>query len=760
MERESNPIAVFSLAYQPFVGGAEIAIHEIIQRMPKEQFVCFTRRFDASWPKRETEGNETIVRLGRPAREYYGHALLKLFYVFLAYRAATRMHREEPFKAIWAIMASYGGMAALLFKLRHPKIPLLLTLQEGDSETHILKRVGIFYPIWRLIFLRADRIQVISSFLKSFAERQGAICPITVIPNGVDLSKFKPEMAVGRLLHKMFTIITTSRLVRKNGIDILVKAIVVLKKEGKKVRLLIIGGGPEEEALKILVKELDVQNEVEFIGQVASDAIPGYLKKTADVVFVRPSRSEGLGSSFLEAMAAGIPIIGTPVGGISDFLFDRETGLFVREEDPIDLAKKIRELIDDSQLWDRLRKKGLNLIQRYSWDQIAEEIEGIFLDLKVIKRVVIATGIFPPDIGGSASYAAVLTEKLPAYGCAPLVVTYGKARPSKIISVSRGLPKPLRHGLFFLKVYMSALHADVVLSADASFGAGFFAMLAARAAGVRALVRVTGDYAWEQGLQRFNVRDLIDGFQKKRYGFFVEALRFFQKATLRLADQVIVPSAYLGALARGWGIREKKIQIIYNAVEPPPPLSYEKARHALGITGDVIVSAGRLVPWKGFEMLIRSLPEIKKDFPRLTVFIVGDGPECAHLEKLSKSLGVSGTVRFLGILSKDMLQVYLQAADLFVLNTSYEGFSHQLIEAMLVGIPVLSTEVGGNRELAELGKNITLIPYNDAEAFQKNIVALLNSKAEKPRHYIDRSLADRVSVSRMIQELVRLMRPL
>ena len=96
-------------------------------------------------------------------------------------------------------------------------------------------------------------------------------------------------------------------------------------------------------------------------------------------LFVRASRSEGLGSAFIEAMAAGLPIIGTPVGGIPDFLKNEETGLFCEVGDPKDLAEKIILLFNNRQLREKLIKNGLELVRaKYDWDKIAEKFREIY----------------------------------------------------------------------------------------------------------------------------------------------------------------------------------------------------------------------------------------------------------------------------------------------------------------------------------------------------------------------------------------------
>jgi len=401
-------IAIFSLAYLPFVGGAEIAVKEITDRLPSRDFFCFTRRFGNSWPEKEKMGNVGVWRLGgsnfnttdRAHKSYWG----KFVYIFRAWRVAERLHKEKPFEVIWSIMAAYAGLAALLFKLRHPSVPFLLTLQEGDSEKHILKRVGFFYPFWRLIFKKADYIQAISNHLADFGRRHGARCPIEVVSNGVDVDKFqilnpKSQINSNNQNLKFKTIITTSRLVYKNGIDILIRAVAVIaspdgnsmssdginsakqSQEHHDIKLQILGSGSDEEKLKKLAKDLKVEEKIQFLGHIEPEKISEYLKE-ADI-FVRMSRSEGLGNSFLEAMAAGLPVIGTNVGGIPDFLQDGKTGLFANIDDPADCAQKIKQLMENLDLRRRLSENGRKLVEeKYNWNQIADKMGYIFDKLR------------------------------------------------------------------------------------------------------------------------------------------------------------------------------------------------------------------------------------------------------------------------------------------------------------------------------------------------------------------------------------------
>mgnify|MGYP001603730379 FL=1 len=238
--------------------------------------------------------------------------------------------------------------------------------------------------------MKADCVQCISNYLADWARSMGKKDCIEIVPNGVDLSNLKSKISNLKNADKNpKIIITTSRLVPKNGVDILIEAVSVLKKEGLsgEIQCQILGSGPDEEKLKDLARILGVQDEIIFLGHIDPEAVYDYLAN-ADI-FVRPSRSEGLGSSFLEAMGMGLPVIGTSVGGIPDFLKDpaevgedNATGLFCKVNDPKDLADKIRVLINDESLAQKIAWNGRNLvINEYSWDKIADKMKNIFYKL-------------------------------------------------------------------------------------------------------------------------------------------------------------------------------------------------------------------------------------------------------------------------------------------------------------------------------------------------------------------------------------------
>ncbi len=376
-------ILIFSTAYFPLVGGAEVAVKEITDRIKEYQFDLITARIRPKLSPKDRFGRVNIFRVG------LGIGFLdKLLLPFLGLAKAIQLDKKANYPIIWALMASQGGIAAAFFKLLKPDKKLLLTLQEGDTESHLKRYVFNLDWLYRLLirpfhFLpikKADYLTAISNYLKERAVQSGAKGPIKIVPNGVDIEKFSPGYNPKELKNALGigqrerVILTISRLVKKNAVADLIRSAKYLDSSH---RILIIGDGPDREKLVKLAKKQELEQRILFLGEIDHSRLREYIA-LADV-FVRPSLSEGLGNVFLEAMASGAPIVGTPVGGIPDFLKDRETGLFCQVGNPRDIAKKIKKILKDDELRKQLTKNGLALVrQKYSWKFIARQMEKIF----------------------------------------------------------------------------------------------------------------------------------------------------------------------------------------------------------------------------------------------------------------------------------------------------------------------------------------------------------------------------------------------
>lgn len=377
-------VLIFSLAYLPrHVGGAEIAIKEITDRIPREdiEFHMITNRYDASLPRTEQVGRVLVHRIGivrknptmADLRRFPLHLNKGLFQI-TAFIHAVRLHRRYHYDGIWAMMAHATGVPAALFSMMFPKVPFVLTLQEGDPPEVIERTMRIFWPFFTRAFTKATLVQSISSFLEAWSIRRGAQHTV-VIPNGVDLARFgqyKGDEGRRALRAKYGVgedeplIITLSRLVRKNGIDTVIDALSALPVS---TNFLIVGVGPEQAALRAQVSALNLTERVHFYGEASQEEIPELL--AAADVFVRASRSEGQGIAFIEAMAAGIPTVGTDVGGIVDFLKEGETGFIAKPDAPKSIADAITRALAPSAK--EVADRGAALARaQYDWELIAQ----------------------------------------------------------------------------------------------------------------------------------------------------------------------------------------------------------------------------------------------------------------------------------------------------------------------------------------------------------------------------------------------------
>lgn len=368
-------ILIFSLVYYPrFVGGAEVALKEITDRIPSSEieFDMITLN-GGKEPAFEKVGNISVYRIFKKVG-----TIQKFLYPFAAFLKAVKLHKTNKYDLVWSMMASYAGYAGFLFKKKNKSVPFVLSIQEGDNFG---RRKGLKF-LFKSIFKNADRIQVISKFLGDWSRKMGAKCPITVVPNAVDFiffSQRKPEEELAALKNRLgknagdVFLISTSRLVPKNAFGDVINALQYLPIN---VKFLILGQGYLEKILKDRVAKLHLNDRVKFLGFVSHAEMPQYLHISD--IFVRPSLTEGFGNSYIEAMAARIPVIATPVGGIVDFLKDGETGLICEVRNPKSIAQKIEKYIKDKESRDYIVNNAEKMVrENYDWKKIAGEMKTI-----------------------------------------------------------------------------------------------------------------------------------------------------------------------------------------------------------------------------------------------------------------------------------------------------------------------------------------------------------------------------------------------
>jgi glycosyltransferase involved in cell wall biosynthesis len=328
-------------------------------------------------------------------------------------------------------------------------------------------------------------------------------------------------------------------------------------------------------------------------------------------------------------------------------------------------------------------------------------------------RVLIVSGIWPPDVGGPASHAPDVASYLQGRGHDVEVVTTADAppepRPYPVRAVPRHLARGVRHYRGAALVHHRARENDVVYTTG-MFGRSALGSSVARTPFV---VKLTADPAFERSRRTGLVRGNVEEFQDGGGGVAVAALRLARDLELRQAAHVFCPSAYLRELAIGWGVAPARVSVLPNpapALDGVPPR--EELQRRFGLNGATIAFAGRLTAQKSLGRALEAVASADG----VQLVIAGEGPDRGPLEARAHELGLDGRVRFLGPMSRERVVELFRAADATILSSSWENFPHTVVEALAVGTPVLAMEAGGVGEVVRDGVNGLLVPAGDTGA--------------------------------------------
>jgi len=295
----------------------------------------------------------------------------EIFYVL----KIIRKENIEIIHSHWIIPNGFiGAICKILFSIPH-----ITTAHAGDvftiEKSKLLRLIGSF------VLTHADGITANSTYTRnsiiSIEKRVDNI--VQVIPMGVDKQRFwKKDQESHQKIPDSRIILSVGRLVEKKGMKYLIMAMEEVVNTYPDAKLLIGGDGPEKDNLIELCRELKLDENVKFLGYIPDEKIP--LIYSASDIFVLPSvetkhgDTEGLGVVLLEAMASGIPVIGSNIGGIPDIIEDRKTGLLVKSRDSHDIAEKILFLLSNREYCINLTTNATNLLnQKFSWDIVTRQ---------------------------------------------------------------------------------------------------------------------------------------------------------------------------------------------------------------------------------------------------------------------------------------------------------------------------------------------------------------------------------------------------
>ena len=265
---------------------------------------------------------------------------------------------------------SLSGLAAYLSKIVH-KTPYVITVQGSDVFKTI--HIPLVRSVIGLALRKASHIIALSNELKSVTVKFGVPDEqITVIPNGVNISKFPVGSKEGRKKQVIFV----GSLIERKGVGFLIKAMSTLVTTHHDIRLLIVGEGKDRSSLEALTRQLSLQDNVTFVGTQSQERVSELLRESR--LFILPSIEEGQGVVLVEALASGTPCVGSRVGGIPDVITP-DVGKVVDAGDVGGLSAAIESFLIDDNLWEAASDNArIRAETYYDWNSLAEKMIEIY----------------------------------------------------------------------------------------------------------------------------------------------------------------------------------------------------------------------------------------------------------------------------------------------------------------------------------------------------------------------------------------------
>ena len=309
-------------------------------------------------------------------------------------------------------------------------------------------------------------------------------------------------------------------------------------------------------------------------------------------------------------------------------------------------------------------------------------------------RVLVTVGIFPPDIGGPATFV----PKIAKYFQDELnyeieILTLSDNKNSNINDdfsvkrIDRNLPIIYRWLKTIFTIYKLGKNKDLIFVN----GLGTETTIANIFLKKKIIRKIVGDPVWERAYSKAKISESFDEFQVKNYGFSISLQKKVRSFSIKKSDIVVTPSQHLKNFILNLGFKNK-IEIINNGVFIPEENTNIFTNDQINIT---IVS--RLVSHKNIEKIIKAISDLNS--PLINLNIIGDGPELNQLQKISLESNNKDNIIFHGKLNRDEINHIFLNSDIYIQASNYEGLPHSLLEAMSYGIPVLCTPVGECKEI-------------------------------------------------------------
>jgi len=346
------------------------------------------------------------------------------------------------------------------------------------------------------------------------------------------------------------------------------------------------------------------------------------------------------------------------------------------------------------------------------------------------RRVLLVTNIFPPHIGGPATFIDRLAHELAKdHGCRVTVVCSSDAprdpsdvrRPFTVRRICTANKYTYQLNVRRVLLMEMLRHSRILVN-----GLEEYVTPLARLLSRRYVLKVVGDTVWETARNAGTTTLDIDAFQREAaVGDQIAAARAARYEYLRYARVIVTPSEYLRSMVIGWGVDADRVVTVANGASHAASHT-DVLRRTIGPLRVLFV--GRLTNWKGVETVLMALDGLSD----VELTIAGDGPASPLLRALARQLGVDARVRFLGRQSVSAVHELMASSHVLVLTSLYEGLSHTLIEAAALGLPCIASACGGNPEFVVDGESGLLVPAEDVASLRQ---ALRSLERDEPRRY-------------------------
>ena len=354
-------------------------------------------------------------------------------------------------------------------------------------------------------------------------------------------------------------------------------------------------------------------------------------------------------------------------------------------------------------------------------------------------RILVTVGIFPPDIGGPATFVPKIAKYFQDelnYEIEILTLSDNKNLNIKddfsVKRIDRNLPIIYRWLKTIFTIYKLGKNKDLIFVN----GLGTEATIANIFLKKKIIRKIVGDPVWERAYSKAKISESFDEFQVKNYGFSISLQKKVRSFSIKKSDIVVTPSQHLKNFILNLGFKNK-IEIINNGVFIPEENTNIFTNDQINIT---IVS--RLVSHKNIEKIIRAISDLNN--PLIYLNIIGDGPELNQLQKISLESNNKDNIIFHGKLNRDDINHIFLKSDIYIQASNYEGLPHSLLEAMSYGIPVLCTPVGECKEILgneDRGYILDLpVSKNNIKSKISEIIGeknIANKKGERGKDFIN-----------------------